>query len=584
VGADERRHHKSPWLRKYNQDPKHQRKAARASARRRRKVRRYRRKGHRDVHRSVAERVAGRRLSSKELVHHIDENKENNDPANLLIGITATKHQLIHAQLRREGPRPTTMTIFPRRRSTPGLKYKFKTKPFRHQAKALKKMILKRGGFLSMEMGTGKSKVAIDFCCAMHLKAGVQHVVIVCPKSVVPVWRVEIRKHAPTKIRKKIKWVILNYDKLPDIERFVNDETFIYEGKKHVLKKFLAQEKSVLICDESHLLKTPSSRRAVAVYSMRKATDYVLMLTGTPVTKNPLDLYQQFKILNDTILGTNFNHYKKQYCVYGGYGNYQLLRYINLPRLKRTVKPWVFNAKKDDCLDLPSRTDQIVPVKLTGKAQELYEEMSSEGMVELEGEEIDTEIVLTRILRLQQIGSGYLPRADGKGIRRFNNPKLDQFKADLADFQSQEIGKFVTFCQFIPDLKATAQAAKEAGYRVILFHGDVSINDRERRLALFDETDEPTAFISQIDAGSMGISLTAASEAIFFSHTRKYATFAQTKDRLHRIGQHHPVTYRHYIAGVDQAIWIANRMKKDVADLLLTHPELLMQKQIDLKS
>lgn len=476
------------------------------------------------------------------------------------------------------------MTIFPRRRDKAGLKYRFKTKPFRHQAKALKKMILKRGGFLSMEMGTGKSKVAIDFCCAMHLKTGVTHVVICCPKSVIPVWRVEIRKHAPEKIRKKIRWVIINYDKLPDIERFVGDETFIYEGKKHVLKKFLAQEKSVLICDESHLLKTPSSRRAVAVYSMRQAANYVLMLTGTPVTKNPLDLYQQFKILNDTILGTNFNHFKKQYVVYGGYGNYQLLRYINLPRLKRSVKPWVFNAKKDDCLDLPSRTDQIVPVKLTGKAQELYEEMSAEGMVELEGEEIDTEIVLTRILRLQQIGSGYLPRADGKGIRRFNSPKADQFKADLADFNSQDIKKFVVFCQFIPDLKTCSALAKEAGYNILLFHGDVSINDRERRLALFDETDEPTAFISQIDAGSMGISLTAASEAIFFSHTRKYATQAQTKDRLHRIGQHHPVTYRNYIAGVDQAIWIANRMKKDVADLLLTRPELLMQKQIDLKS
>jgi SNF2 family DNA or RNA helicase len=152
------------------------------------------------------------------------------------------------------------------------------------------------------------------------------------------------------------------------------------------------------------------------------------------------------------------------------------------------------------------------------------------------------------------------------------------------DFKSQEIQKFVVFCQFIPDVKATAKAAKEAGYNIILFHGDVSTDERERRLAEFDETTVPTAFITQTAVGSVGISLTAASEAIFFSHTRNYAQFAQAKDRLHRIGQHHPVTYRHYITGVDQAIWIANRTKKDVADLLLEKPELLMQKGIDLKS
>lgn len=477
------------------------------------------------------------------------------------------------------------MTLRKRKGMEAGLRYQFKTKPYRHQFRALKKLLAKRGGFLNMEMGTGKSKVAIDFACAAHLKWGVDRVVIVGPKSVTSaVWRLQIKLHAPPKIRRKIKWIIINYEKLPDIDRTVGDEEFTYEGKKHILRKFLGEGPSVLICDECHLLKTPSAARSKAVYYMRQMATFVVMLTGTPITKNVLDAYQQFKIFDEHIFGTNFAHFKKRYAVFGGYGNYELLRYINLRHFKKVTKPWIFIAKKDDCLDLPARTDQIVPIRLTGKAKEHYKQMEKEGLLELNGDEIETEIILTRILRLQQISSGFLPTSDGQGIHRFNSDKLVQYERDLADFKDQELTKFVTFCQFIPDIKACAKAAKEAGYNILLFHGGVSGPEREQRLAEFDETDEPTAFICQNAAGALGISLTAASTAVLFSHTTNYAEKAQLKDRLHRIGQHHPVTYREYIArGVDQAIWMGYRAKKDVADLLWMKPELLMQKGIDLR-
>lgn len=461
-----------------------------------------------------------------------------------------------------------------------GLRYKFKTQPYRHQVKALRKMIFKRGGGLFMEMGTGKSKVAIDFACAMHLKTGVDRVVICCPKSVVSVWKIEIRKHAPEWIRNKIRWVIINYDKLEDREVESKDgETYIYEGKKHVLQRFLAGGKrSVLIGDEGHLLKTPSAGRSKSMYHMRKAADYYLHLTGTPLTKNPIDLYQQFKIINETIFGTNKAHFEKQYCVFGGYGNYQLLRYINLDKLKKIAKPWVFQIKKKDCLDLPARTDVIIPVKLTGECHDLYQEMASDGLCTLkDGTEIDTEIQLTRRLRCQQLSSGFIPDEDGNIIRVGDDKsrKLDQL---LRDMKSQERKKVVIFARFIEDLKEAARIAKKNGYNILLFHGGTTDREREERLIEFDETEEPTIFITQIAAGSLGISLTAASEAIFFSLTDNFAQTAQARDRLHRIGQHWPVTYYWFVApGIDEAIMLANKMKKDVADLLLSKPHLLMK-------
>lgn len=576
-----RSQHRAPWLAKLNADPAHQAAAARSSARKRKReaeIRkrggrtRYRKRGGSHEHRRVAEKVIGRSLRSDEIVHHIDEDSWNNDPSNLLIGITRRQHQHVHAWLRRNGERIKVFGLRKRKGRLPGLKYKFKTRPYRHQVKALKKLIFKRGGALFMEMGTGKSKIIIDFCCAMHLKCRVDTVVIVCPKSVISVWKLEIRKHAPEKIKDKIKWVVINYDQLPDREV----KNTVYLGRMHVLKKLLGLKRSILVIDESHMLKKPSAQRSKAVYQMAQDADYKVLATGTPLTKDVLDLYMPFKILDEHIFGTNFADFKRRYCVFGGYGNYKLLRYINLEDLKRKAKPHVFQAKKKDCLDLPSRIDKIIPVKLTGETRELYDEMLKEGLVRVNGEEVEAEIILTKILRLQQISSGFLKTEEG--IQFFGEDKRQKLEGDLAQFREQGINKAVVFCQFIPDLRVCAETAKKFGYNVILFHGDVSLEDREERLCEFDETDIPSIFVCQNDAGSMGISLTAASDAIHYSHTRKLGTDVQLKGRLHRIGQHMPVTHHHYIAwGVDQAIWMANRAKKNVADLVLTRPKLLMQ-------
>lgn len=443
------------------------------------------------------------------------------------------------------------------------MKYKFKTKPYNHQVLALRKLLKKkRGGGLFMEMGTGKTKVAIDYACIREMKGEITQVLVLGPLSTLGVWDAEIRKHSPTDT---LKWKVLNYDKA---------------RMQHYLRQlfdYCRQGPTLLVCDEGHKLKNPQSKQSKAAYAISKRCACSLVLTGTPITKHPLDVFGELRVVDDSILGTSWGVFKKTYAMYGGFGGYQLIKYMNLKGLRKRIDPHIFIAKKNDCLDLPKRTHEIVPVDLH-RSRKVYEQMARDSVVEFEnGSVAEAPIVLTRLLRLSQCTGGYLRTDDGT-YTRVGEEKKEAFAGLIKEMQEQDRKKIVVFVRFLNELRDAAHVCAEHGYKVLPFYGGVKRNVRDQRIAQFDEAEEPTVFIAQIQAGSLGISLVAASEAIFYSHTYDYAEFAQACDRLHRIGQSHPVTYYHLIARdtVDEAIWLALKTKRNVAELVLSKPELLV--------
>lgn len=447
------------------------------------------------------------------------------------------------------------------------MKYYFKTKPYKHQVDALKKLLKKRGGGLFMEMGTGKTKVAIDYANIKEMRKEITQVLVVGPLSTLGVWDSEVRKHSPSET---LKWKVINYDKIR--LRHYLDELLVY----------MRAGPTLLICDEGHKLKNPQSKQSKAAYVLGKRAACVLVLTGTPITKHPLDLFGEMRPINDAILGTRWGVFKKQYAMWGGYGGYQLIKFINLKGLMDRVNPWIFLANKDDCLDLPKRTHEVVPVNL-GKSRAVYEQMARESVVEFEdGSVAEAPIVLTRLLRLSQCTGGYLRTDDGT-YQNVGTEKRDTLDRLLGEFIEQDREKVVIFVRFLKELKDAGEVAKAHGYHVLPLYGAVKQRIRDQRIAEFEETELPTCFIAQISTGSLGISLTAASEAIFYSHTYDYAEFAQACDRLHRIGQRHPVTYYHLIARdtVDEAVWMALKTKRSIAELVLQRPELLTSGDMD---
>lgn len=443
------------------------------------------------------------------------------------------------------------------------MKYAFKTRPYDHQREALKKLLpLRRGGGLFMEMGTGKTKVAIDYACIKEQKREITQVLVLGPLSTLGVWDAEIRKHTTSET---LRWKVINYDKarMPHYLQQLMD--YIRGGP------------TLLVCDEAHKLKNPQSKQSKAAYVLGKRCAFSLVLTGTPITKHPLDLFGEMQVVDDGILGSRWGIFKKQYAMWGGYGGYQLIKYLNLKSLRARVDPFIFIAKKEDCLDLPKRTHEVVPVDLR-KSRRTYERMARDSIVEFEdGRVSEAPIVLTRLLRLSQCTGGYL-RLDDGAYQQVGEEKQEAFSQLISEFQEQERTKIVVFVRFLNELRDASYVCAEHGYRVLPFYGKVSPRKRTQRIAEFDETDKPTAFVAQIQAGSLGISLTAASEAIFYSHTYDYAEFAQACDRLHRIGQRRAVTYYHLLARdtVDEAVWLALKTKRNIAELVMDRPELLV--------
>lgn len=447
--------------------------------------------------------------------------------------------------------------------------YTFKTKPYKHQVRALKKALRRGCCALFMEMGTGKTKVAIDFACALGVKHQHQmRVLVVCPLSVTGVWPLEIEKHAPAGYPPT--WKIINYDKARRPEVLAELINWLTE---------VDDDRRVIVLDEGHRIKNHSSLQSKSMYRLAQYSKYRLLLTGTPVGKNLLDLYAQFRFVKTSIFGTSWKVFKNTYAIFVGPNEIIFKRYRNKRKMLKKISPYTVRVKKKDCLDLPKATHELVPVMLDESA-EFYEHFARESVARIEDNKLMADNVLVRIQKLSQMTGGFV-KVDDKW-HRIGKEKQLVLADQLSDFYAGGILKFGLFCHYLPELRVCMHVAKEAGYRVLPYYGGVRQELRDRILADFDETKKPTVFLATLGTGSLGIDLTAASTAVFYSHTDSFIDFRQTCDRFHRIGQFNPVTYYHYVARhdrfltIDYGRMVALRRKRRMEHQVMTHPRLLL--------
>ena len=322
--------------------------------------------------------------------------------------------------------------------------------------------------------------------------------------------------------------------------------------------------------DESSRIKHPGALRTKAILKFGQMASYRRILTGTPITKGAEDLYSQFRFLDPYILKhDSFYSFRARYCVMGGFESKQVVAYQNLSELTRNIEGHSFRVLKRDCLDLPDKIYQRHPVELSKNQRRLYDQMRKEFVAEMDGERVDSPLALTRILRLQQIVCGWFPGDDGvKAIDEKKNPRLEALLDIISNIDSSKV---IIWSRFRADQKVLECALKQLS---VSYHGGVPNDERATAVKRFQEDPDVRFFIGNPATAGLGLNLTAASYAIYYSNSFDLETRLQSEDRCHRIGTKNNVTYIDLEAPrtVDSKIIKALRAKKSVADLVNQDP------------
>jgi SNF2 family DNA or RNA helicase len=467
--------------------------------------------------------------------------------------------------------------------------YKFKTKPFAHQLKALEMSWDKKVFAYFMEMGTGKSKVLIDNMSILYDKGLINGALIIAPKGVYKNWfDSEIPTHMADHIEKtmvlwessagKSKEKELNtlFKSSYDLHILVmNVEALSTKRGKQFAEKFLSCHKTLMAIDESTTIKNPGAARTKNIIALGKNVLYKRILTGSPVTKSPLDLYTQCWFLDPWLLDQqSYYSFRTRYALMrkimvNGRQIEIVVGYRNLGELSEKIKPFSHRVLKDDCLDLPSKTYMKRTIQLTEEQQKVYKQMKEIALATLNGKLTTTHNVITQLMRLHQITCGHFKSDDGQTQKIANN-RLDE----LMDVLSEMEGKAVIWAHYRYDIEVIVEAIKkEYGDKsIVTYYGDTTTEDRQKAIKLIQDPNSLVRFIvGTPQTGGYGITLTGASTMIYYSNGYDLEKRQQSEARIDRIGQEKPMTYIDIIAEktVDEKIVKALRTKVDIATQIM---------------
>ena len=476
------------------------------------------------------------------------------------------------------------------------MEYRFKTTPYQHQIDALEVSYKKKVFALFCEMGTGKSKILLDNIAMLFDDGKIDGALIVAPKGVYKNWiDQEIPTHLPDHIQcRTFQWVAPSsrskdeqelLDQLyhdtrdPSLTLFVmNIEAFSSKPGLQEAEKFLSAYKAMMVIDESTTIKTPTAKRTKSVIAVSRYAYYKRIMTGSPVTKSPLDLYSQCEFLDPDLLD-----HSSYYTFRARYANMQTINlggrsvnivrpnnsYRNLGELSDIVSKFSYRILKEDCLDLPDKVYEKRTIELTKEQKAAYDSMRQIALAELNGKVCSSMNVLTQLLRLHQITCGHLKTDDGT-ITHLKNNRLDELMSLLEETE----GKVIIWANYVADIKNISSALKKTygEAATVEYYGEVDPRVRQKQIALFQEKNGPTRyFVGNPQTGGYGITLTAASTVVYYSNSYDLEKRLQSEDRAHRIGQVNKVTYIDLICEktVDEKIVKALRNKVNVANEIL---------------
>ncbi|OUW93011.1 MAG: hypothetical protein CBD88_07740 [Flavobacteriales bacterium TMED228] len=468
------------------------------------------------------------------------------------------------------------------------MNYKFKTKPYAHQITALEKSWNKESYAYFMEMGTGKTKVLIDNAAMLYDKGKINGLLIVAPKGVIGTWyNNELPTHLPDHIENV---TILWQSNITKKQQEKLETLFEVEESLHILvmnvealstdkgmkfaEKFLSCHETMVAIDESTTIKNPKANRTKNILSLTSKAKYRRIMTGSPVTKNPLDLFSQCYFLDPFHLNhDSYYSFRMRYAIMKTANiagrKIQLVNgFKNLGELSDKLKPFSYRVLKEDCLDLPDKIFIKRQISLTHDQLKVYDQMKEKALAILNGKVVSTKNALTQIMRLHQITCGHFSSDDG-----VTQPIKNNRITELMDVLEETEGKAIIWAHYQYDITEIIKAVtKKYGEESIVdYYGLTPQEERQPNIKRFQDDPKCRFMVGTPSTGGYGITLTAANTVIYYSNGYDLEKRLQSEDRAHRIGQKKSVTYVDLMADntVDEKIVKALRRKISIASEVL---------------
>lgn len=434
-------------------------------------------------------------------------------------------------------------------------------------------------GFL-FEMGTGKTLTSIATMGAAYKMGAIKSVLIVAPTSVCPVWPKDIAAYADFRCRvgvllgdkeKRLRELeaVRSYPLKGLKVAVINYESTWREG---IFEALMEWKPDMVIADESQRIKTHDAQQSKAMHRLGDIAKYKLILSGTPVQNNAIDIYSQYRFLDPTVFGTNYFSFRGRYAIMGGFNQRQIVGYRDLDTLIRKEYSIAYRVTKEEALDLPEQTFITRNIPLQGKAKKLYDGIRRDSFAELEnGGKITAPTVLTKLLRLQQFTGGFIQPDEGTRPEWVFDGKLLALEDILDDYVIGEGKKLVVFCRFRPEIDIIQKLFEKKKIHYASIYGDIKLEDRGSIVQDFQTKPEIKVFLAQIDTAGLGITLTAADTCVYYSKNFNYAAYSQSLARIHRIGQKNTCTYIDLsVEGtIDELISRALSRKEDLAKTIV---------------
>ena len=436
---------------------------------------------------------------------------------------------------------------------------KYKLKPYDWQAKELLNTDKERA--LLCDMGVGKSKCVIEKLRIIYASHGkLLKTLVLGPTGVVFNWKeefiknsyikpnmIEVLNRKPDRVKLLREFICDEYDK-PVLDGIV---IVNYEAFRNVpLYDLIMQwQPEVLVCDESHVLKSHKTQQSKKVYKIARTAEYRYILTGTPILNSPLDIFQQYKILDlGKTFGSNYYTFVNNYFEdmnahlrYKPKGYYAKLVPLveKYDELTEKIFSKGIRVMKSECLDLPERTVKKYDVELNVQQKKIYTELKRDFISFIRDNEdkpraVVAQLAITKALRLMQLVTGHVTTEDGEVIEVINNPRMAALKELVGQIVPQH--KLIIWCSFVNNYKQISKMLQEMGVTHVFITGKQNAKDKQEAISSFRGDVNIQVAIANRRAGGVGINLTEAPYSIVYSRNFSLAEEKQSEDRNYRGG------------------------------------------------